>query len=240
LDQPVTEPRPALRQGMAIASLVLGVLALPTLGCLGIGALIAIVLGIVALTRASREPHVYGGTGFAIGGIVAAALSLVVAIPIGGIVAAIAIPSLLRARQSGNEAAAIGDVRAFVSGEAAYQGASGGYYGPPECLARPAGCLSAYSGPPLLDASLASLEEKAGYRREFHPGSTVDAALDGSKVPPKSLTSFAYVAVPVKAGQTGVRSFCGDASGRVCAVPSGPVDASGGECPAPPECTDLQ
>ena len=233
------EHRPAVKQGMAIASLVLGILSLPTLGCLGVGALLAIVLGIMALTRANRDPHLYGGKGFAIGGIVAAALSLVVAIPIGGIVAAIAIPSLLRARTSANEAATIGDVRTVISAEAAYQSASGGYYGPPECLARPKECLPAYDGPHFLDAQLAEAQVKSGYRRTFHPGPLVDTALDGSPVPPRSLSTFAYVAVPEKAGQTGVRSFCGDASGRVCAVNAGGIDASGGECPPPPACNDL-
>jgi type IV pilus assembly protein PilA len=232
----MAEPPPSR---MATASMVLGLVSLPTFGILGIGAFAAIALGIVALMRANREPQAYGGQGRAIAGIATGALSLLVAIPLAGIVAAIAIPSLLRARIAANEAAAIGDVRAFVSGEAAYQSASGGYYGPPECLLAPAGCLPAYAGPPFADASLAS-REKSGYRREFHPGSTVDAALDGSPVPPRSLTSFAYVAVPVKAGQSGVRSFCGDASGRVCSVPSGPVEASRGECPAAPECVDLR
>ena len=239
MGDPVTPPPPS-RTGMATASMVLGLLGLPTFGCLGVGAFAAIGLGIVALMRANREPHAYGGQGRAIAGIATGALSLVVGIPLAGIVAAIAIPSLLRARVSANEAAAIADVRTFVYGEAAYQQASGGYYGPPECVARPADCLPGYSGPSLLDASIASLEAKNGYQREFHPGSPVDSALDGSPVPPRSLTSYAYVAVPVKEGQTGVRSFCGDASGRTCYVVSGPVAAAGGECPPPPGCSDLR
>ena len=233
------EHRPALKQGMAIASLVLGILSLPSLGCLGIGALVAIVLGIVALTRANREPHVYGGKGFAIGGIVAAAMSLVVAIPVGGIVAAIAIPSLLRARTSANESATLGDIRTMISAQAAYQSSSGGYYGTPDCLARPKECIPNYDGPHFLDAELASAQVKSGYRRTFHPGPAVSSALDGSAVPPGSLSTFAYVAVPANPGQTGIRAFCGDSGGRVCAVNSGGIDASGGECPPPPACNDL-
>lgn len=220
--------RPALRQGMAITSLALGVLSIPTLGCLGIGALLSVVLGIVALTRANREPHVYGGKGLAIGGIAAGALSLMVAIPLAGCVAAIAIPSLLRARVSANEAATIGDVRTMISAEAAYQSVSGGYYGPPRCLAAPTACLPAYSGPTLLHPDLASGTVKNGYRRTFHPG---PGASD-------NLESFAYTAVPVEPGKTGNRAFCGDASGRVRFTPQGPAPAIvGGLCD--PSCQEL-
>ncbi len=233
------EHRPALKQGMAIASLVLGIVSLPTLGCLGVGALVAIVLGIVALSRASREPHVYGGKGFAIGGIVAAAMSLVVAIPIGGIVAAIAIPSFLRARVSANEAATIGDIRTMISAQAAYQSMSGGYYGTPDCLARPKECIPNYDGPHFLDAELAAAQVKSGYRRTFHPGPAVDAALDGSAVPAKSFATYAYVAVPANVGQTGVRGFCGDASGRICFTNDGSAPGvTNGECD--PGCQDLR
>ena len=44
----------------------------------GIGAIIAIVLGIVALSRAKREPQRHGGQGMAIGGIVSGGLALIV------------------------------------------------------------------------------------------------------------------------------------------------------------------
>ena len=67
---PPTQPR----QGLAIASLVIGILSVPTLGCLGVGAVLSIVLGITALVRAGRDPREYGGRGFAIGGIVASAI----------------------------------------------------------------------------------------------------------------------------------------------------------------------
>jgi type II secretory pathway pseudopilin PulG len=223
---------------MAITSLVLGILSIPTFGCLGIGALLGVVLGIVALVRANREPQVYGGKGFAIGGIAASALSLLVMLPLAGIVAAIAIPSLLRARVSANEAATIGDIRTVISAEMAYQSASGGYYGPPECLAVPTTCLPAYSGLTFLQPELASATTKSGYRRTFHPGPAAAAGAD--RTASQALETWAYVAVPVTTGTTGVRSFCGDASGRVCAVKAGSIDASGGQCPPPPACTDLQ
>ena len=231
---------PVPRRGMAIASLVLGILSIPTFGCLIVGAVAGVVLGIVALTRANREPQLYGGKGLAIAGIATSALSMLIVIPL-GIIAAIAIPSLLRARVSANEAATIGDIRTVISAEAAYQSVSGGFYGPPPCLATPTACVPAYSGPTFLDPALASATVKSGYRRTFHPGpaASVTASAPGSPFATGSLEGFAYTAVPVEPGKTGARSFCGDASGRVCAVRTGAIDASAGACPSSPACPDL-
>ena len=56
-------------------------------------------------------------------------IELLIVVAIIGIIAAIAIPGLLRARMAGNEAAAIGSLRAINSGQAAYSSscAPGGY-----------------------------------------------------------------------------------------------------------------
>ena len=223
---------PAPRRGMAIASLVLGILSIPTFGCLIVGAVAGIVLGVVALMRANREPQLYGGKGMAIAGIATSALSFVVVIPL-GIIAAIAIPSLLRARVSANEAATIGDIRTVISAEAAYQSVSGGFYGPPECLGRPSECLPQYSGPTFLDSTLASGATKSGYRRTFHAGAAASAAPSAPGVPAATggLETFAYTAVPVEPGKTGVRGFCGDSTGRVCFTADGSEPAVvGGGC----------
>ena len=85
-----------------------------------------------------------------------------------------------------------------------------------ECLVHPSGCLRGYpaDGPAFLDASQAALGDKGGYRHSFHPGPPPDEIpLRGSAT---SVRSFAYVAVPVEPGETGVRGFCGDSSGKVC------------------------
>src|SRR6187401_1480318 len=67
-------------------------------------------------------------------------IELLIVVAIIGIIAAIAIPSLLRARVSANEAAAIGDTRTVISAEAAYQSANSGFYGQLTCMATPSGC----------------------------------------------------------------------------------------------------
>ena len=151
-----------------------------------------------------------------------------------GIIAAIAIPSLLRARVSANESGAIGDIRTVISGEAAYQSANAGYYDTLECLGAPQqGCIPGYpaNGPTFLDPPLASGMDKSGYKRRFHPGAPPPSEEGASQRSPSSISSFAYTAVPMQPGRTGVRGFCGDSSGRICFTLDGtepPVE--NGEC----------
>ena len=221
------------RRGWAVASLVLGLLSLPTLGLLGIGALLGITFGIVALVKAGQQPETYGGKGLAISGIAASALSFVM-IPFIGIIAAIAIPSLLRARVSANEAATIGDLRTVVSAEIAYQSANAGSFGTLECLVAPVRCIPNYSatGPTFLDAETAA-PTRHGYIRTFHPGPPA-ASGPGPASSPSSLKSFTYVAVPVTWNRTGTRAFCADSTGQVCYATGGqePTVAEG-VCSAP-------
>jgi type IV pilus assembly protein PilA len=117
-----------------------------------------------------------------------------------GIIAAIAIPSLLRARIAANEAGVIGDTRSIISAEVAYQAASGGKYGSLECLAAPASCIRSYAGTPFIDASLAT-KTRQGYRRELN------LSYDDEH--------FAYTAEPAEPGKTGTRGFCGDETGVI-------------------------
>lgn len=223
------------RKGLAMASLVLGILSLFTVAGLLIGGALGLVLGIVALVKANGSPATHGGKGLAIAGIVTSVLSFL-AIPILGIIAAIAIPSLLRARVSANESAAIGDVRTVISAEAAYQSTNAGQYDSLECLGAPSRCIPGYGGPAFLDAPLLQAE-KTGYRRTFHPGSPSEP--DARAPSPSSLKSYAFVAEPVTFGQTGVRAFCGDDTGMVCYSPDGHMPPIGdGHCPS--DCTPLR
>lgn len=112
------------RKGVAVASLVLGIISMPTLGVLGVGALLGITLGVFALVKAKRQPAEYGGQGLAIGGIVTSVLSLMLAVPI-GIVAAVAIPNLLAARRAANEASAIHAMRRLIEAEQTFQSTVG-------------------------------------------------------------------------------------------------------------------
>lgn len=58
-------------------------------------------------------------------------IELLIVVAIVGVIAAIAVPGLLRARQSGNEASAMGSLRAISSAQSTYAAACGsGFYSP--------------------------------------------------------------------------------------------------------------
>jgi len=140
-------------------------------------------------------------------------IELLIVVAIIGIIAAIAIPSLLRARVSANEAAAIGDTRTVISAEAAYQSANSGFYGQITCMSTPSGCIPTYAGPTFLDSSLAAANTitKQGYTRNWfaQPATAGTAGLTGA------VDTFCYQSQPAVANKTGVRAFGGDSSGVV-------------------------
>jgi type IV pilus assembly protein PilA len=225
-------PAADARKGMAITALVLGILSFPLVCAFGAGlltALIGLILGIVALVRANRNPETYGGKGMAIAGLITSGVVLLM-VPIW---AAIAIPSLLRARMSANDSSALGDVRTVISAEVTYASSNGGYYDTLACLANPRSCIPNLEAgtPVLLDAQLASPDAKAGYKRELHLGAAAPSD-EAGRISPSSAVSFAYVAVPVQPGRTGIRAFCGDENGIIRVAPNGLVPAIiDGKCP---------
>ena len=168
-------------------------------------------------------------------------IELLIVVAIIGIIAAIAIPSLLRARVSANESATIGDIRTVISAQAAYQSANGGWYSSSfPCLNVPTGggCIPSYpaNGPTFLDVNVVSQNAKSGYQRSFTSGATVtvNTAISGSS----STSTYVYSALPVTVGQSGVRSFGGDASGVLCfkadgsqvGISNGALNLTAGNC----------
>jgi hypothetical protein len=226
-----------LKDGLARTSLILGLASLLlTLCVVGIATgPVAAVLGIVALWKANNSPAEYGGQGMAIGGIVTGVLTLLM-VPV---IAAIAIPSLLRARVTANEHAALEDIRSVLAAESGYAAQNGGLYDTPACLSAPRECIPDYPphGPTFLEGSLLGSEPRLGYRREFHSGPAASPS-ERTGHSSTSLKAFAYVALPAISGRTGVRSFCGDATGRICALRGAPAAIEGGRCPA--DCTPVQ
>lgn len=167
------------RVGLAVASLVLGVVGLPTLGLLGVGAITGLVLGTMALMRVNKRPHEYGGRGLAIGGIVVNAVSLLI-IPVVGIIAAVAIPNLLASRRAANEGSAISNVRALARAEEVF--------------------TSTHDGTPGIydDLKNAGLLTEELLHGESH-GYRFDVNVEGN--------NFVVLATPVKYPTSGVRSF---------------------------------
>jgi prepilin-type N-terminal cleavage/methylation domain-containing protein len=167
-------------------------------------------------------------------------IELLIVVAIIGIIAAIAIPSLLRARVSANEAAAIGDIRTVISGEAAYQSSNGGFYDILNCLVTPGGggCIPNYptDAPTFLDNNIGSAQAKQGYNRQFWPG-PAPAPLP-TTVSPSSIVGYSYSATPTQGNQTGVRGFAGDATGVICFDPAG-ADPAGGLSSLPTTCQPI-
>ena len=125
-----------------------------------------------------------------------------------GIIAAIAIPGLLRARLAANEATAIGTLRTLQSGEVVFSQTAGGSYGTPECLSAPDKCLPNYSGSPFVAEPYSSQFTKSGYRFWFVSVAPRATAATGL------VDSFAVYAAPVSLG-TGSREFCTDSRGTI-------------------------
>jgi type II secretory pathway pseudopilin PulG len=167
------------RAGLAVASLVLGVVGLPTLGLLGVGAITGIALGAMALMRANKRPQEYGGRGLAIGGLVLNGVSLLLA-PVVGIIAAIALPNLLASARAANEASAINNLRVLARAEEVFASTHDGTPGAYDDLKK-AGLLTEE----LLRG------ESHGYRFEVN-------VEDGN---------FVVLATPAKYPTSGVRSF---------------------------------
>ena len=178
---------------------LLGVVFVPFLGVVAVFAVLGIVCGLVGLrSRVQR--------GRAIAGMLCCVLSPFVWTP-----------PLHGPRWQVHESATLGDVRTVISAQAAYAASNAARYGPMECLSKPSACIPGYQeiAPTFLDSKLASGHPKSGYNRTFLPGPAAQG------LSPSSMSSFAYVAVPIIPGESGIRAFCGDASGMICATKDG-------------------
>ena len=78
-----SHPHRQLKKGLAIFSLVLGIFNLFTLGLIGVGAIIGIVVAIVALSKIKHNPAVYGGKELATAGLVTSIISVAIIVPVG-------------------------------------------------------------------------------------------------------------------------------------------------------------
>jgi prepilin-type N-terminal cleavage/methylation domain-containing protein len=143
-------------------------------------------------------------------------IELLIVVAIIGIIAAIAIPSLLRARISANESAAMGDSRSVGSAEHAYASSNGMAYGVISCLGTPSSCGFFASTTPFVDTAIAGLGAKSGYNRSFVPGVNMAGTMDTD-----GIDSYLYIATPTTVLQTGNKGFGIDASGMICFTTDG-------------------
>ena len=127
-------------------------------------------------------------------------IELLIVVAIILIIAAIAIPNLLRARMAANESSAVGSIRTINTAEITYQ-TSFPAVGFSSVLANLGGtaspCVSATGSACLIDSVLAA-GTKSGYQFGMGAGAGTGTPAPG----------YAVWANPVTANQTGVRSFC--------------------------------
>jgi type IV pilus assembly protein PilA len=196
---------PAETSGKALASLICGLFlfAFPM-------SILAIIFGHLSLSEIRKSAGRIKGEGLAIAGLVLGYLGLV-AIPFILIMAAIAIPNLLRARTAANEASALSSVRTLVIAQTGYSSShpDAGY----TCA------LSDLAAAGLIDAGLAT-GRKNGYVFEL-----LDCTASAESV---ANIKYRVVAYPLTRNTTGTRAFCSDESGVI------KTDANG----SPQDCTE--
>jgi type IV pilus assembly protein PilA len=144
-------------------------------------------------------------------------IELLIVVTIILIIAAIAIPNLMRSKIQANETAAVGALKALTEGALLY---SNSYNGFPHSLSDlgPAatGTPASAAASDLIDSVLAT-GVKSGYRFAYVPGET-DPAGD--------VLSYTITASPVLPGSTGQRSFFTDPSGTIRSTPNGTADST--------------
>ncbi len=203
---------PAETSGKATASLVCAIAAYVIAPF--VGAIAAIVLGHIGLSEIKKSAGRLKGEGMAIAGLVLGYVQFAL-IPFFLIVAAIAIPNLLRARMAANEAYAVGSLRTLVTAEVNYSSVCpkiGYAYALREM--GPGGSVCP-EGRSLIDFTLAS-GLKSGYRFTPHLSSFSGQTPE---------TGFGWNADPV-ASSTGTRHFFVDQSGVIRINTAGPADES--------------
>jgi len=140
-------------------------------------------------------------------------IELLIVVAIIGIIAAIAVPGLLRARMSGNESSAIGSLRAVNSAQASYasSAAPGGYSVDLAVLVQ--ACPGSSQG--FISPDLGATSSiKSGYTITMTNGAAAaDVANDCNGV--MSRSEYYSTAIPLTMGSTGNRTFASTAGGSI-------------------------
>jgi type IV pilus assembly protein PilA len=187
---PTAGTTPPATSGMAIGSLISGIFSFffPA-------AIAAIVLGHIARSNIRKSGGRLAGDGMALAGLILGYIGLAF-IPVILIIAAIAIPNLLRARIAANESSAVSSIRVITSTEARYAASH-----------RDAGYTCSLSDlREDIDDRLVD-GQKDGYLFDLR------ACSGGASGMPN--TKYQVVASPLTRNQTGMRVFCSDETATI-------------------------
>ena len=155
-------------------------------------------------------------------------IELLIAVAIIGIIAAIALPGMQRAKMAGNESSAIGSVRAVMNGQAGYSTAcgQGGYATGLSVLGAPcSGGTYGFVSPDLNPTTpgvtaIGAGVLKSGYDIQM-AGNGIVGPLDMSGTPTN--VDYLVTAAPVQVGMSGQRGFNGQSKGHIFMDPAGGI-----------------
>src|SRR5262245_14492354 len=149
-------------------------------------------------------------------------IELLIVVAIIGIIAAIAVPGLLRARMSGNEASAIGSLRAINSAESTYSsscGANGYAESTDDLYTAPSVSTNGFISPDLNTNGVT----KSGYVVNVAQDTSAVSIATSSKTcnSTTSYSSYFAEAHPANYNSTGTRAFATDTRGTIYYVSDG-------------------
>jgi len=152
-------------------------------------------------------------------------IGLLIVVAIILIIAAIAIPNLMRSKMAANESSAVGSMRSIVTAETAYASSWGlGYAQDLTSLgsSAPGACTATSTNACLLDDLLTS-GTKSGYSFAAAGNTATNGVYSG----------FEANGTPLAVGQSGQRAFCADQSGVIRFNTTGTaIGTSAGNCAA--------
>ena len=142
-------------------------------------------------------------------------IELLIVVAIILIIAAIAIPNLLRSRMAANEASAVGSIRTMNTAAITYSSTYGNGFPPSlTAIGTSTGAVSCTNAQ-LLDSVLTG-GTKSGYAFALQVGATVLTSAASSCAGGYGYSDgYSVTATPVSTGTTGQREFCSDASGVI-------------------------
>ena len=148
-------------------------------------------------------------------------IELLIVVAIILIIAAIAIPNLLRSKMAANEASAVGSLRTITTASVTYSSTYGNGFPPSLGSAGGAAGLTVADCDDalLVDSVLsggggtANIAQKSGYSFTYTPINPNAAAATGCGA--AGANDFVVNAVPITLGSSGQRSFCTDESGVI-------------------------
>jgi type IV pilus assembly protein PilA len=148
-------------------------------------------------------------------------IELLIVVAIILIIAAIAIPNLLRAKMAANESSAVASIRTINTAEITYNSTypGVGYAATLSAMGGIAPCTPTSTAACLIDSVLAS-GNKSGY----------NFTAIGSGGPPA--VQYYATGIPVVVNQTGIRSFCSFEDAVIRVQPTGAGVASEAACEA--------